>query len=128
LLAATRDAWTAYWTSPLASLLIPATDMPALTRLWSLYDERTRCYRAVRRERLVLGSKRQPRRNPLYDAIASFDAEIRQLEDRFGLSPKARLELGVILGDAARSLADLNADLEDDPGEEPDLRAIRAVG
>lgn len=127
LLKETRDSWTAYWSSPLAAVIVPATDLPALTRLWQLYDERIRMYRAIRKERIVLGSQGQPRANPLYAQMRSLDAEVRQLEDRFGLSPKSRLELGVVLGDAARSLADLNAELEEDeldPDERPDPRLL----
>ena len=114
LLVASRASWATFWSSPLARIVVPSTDTMAVERLWSLYDERTRMYRAIRRERLVRGSKGQPRANPLYAQMASLDAEIGRLEDRFGLSPRARLQLGVILGDAARSLADLNAELEDD--------------
>ena len=66
-------------------------------------------WRTARKARLVEGSQGQPRINPLFTTIATMDAEIRQLEDRFGLSPRARLALGIQLGEAHRSLADLNA-------------------
>ena len=36
------------------------------------------------------------------------------MEDRLGLNPKARLMLGVLLGDVTRSIADSNADFERD--------------
>jgi hypothetical protein len=51
LLASVRRAWVEFWASPLAQVVVPATDMPALTRLWRLYDERERAYRAGRAER-----------------------------------------------------------------------------
>jgi P27 family predicted phage terminase small subunit len=114
LLVASKATWARFWSSPLAQIVVPDTDLSALTRLWSLYDERTRMYRAITRERVVRGSKGQPRANPLYAQMSALDSAIERLEDRFGLSPRARLTLGVILGDAARSLADLNADLESD--------------
>jgi hypothetical protein len=64
--------------------------------------------------------------NPLLKHVAALDGEIRQLEDRFGLTPLARLRLGVTFGEAHRSLADLNralieevdGDVEDDPRTE----------
>ena len=119
LLKASRESWASFWGSPLVQVIVPATDTPALSRLWSLYDERTRMYRAIARTRMVRGSKGQPRANPLYSQMSSLDSAIVQLEDRFGLSPRSRLQLGVILGDAARSLADLNADLEADGDDAP---------
>jgi P27 family predicted phage terminase small subunit len=117
LLKASRASWERFWSSPLAPLTIPA-DLPALERLWSLYDERARAYRGYRHERLVEGSQGQPVLNPLAAAMKAMDAEIRALEDRFGLTPMARLRLGVQLGEAARSLEDLNRSMDDDdPGD-----------
>lgn len=34
--------------------------------------------------------------------------EILSLEDRFGLNPQSRLKLGISLGEAQKSLADMN--------------------
>jgi P27 family predicted phage terminase small subunit len=126
LLAASRTSWERFWSSPLASIVLPDTDLPALSRLWTLYDERTRMYRTIRRLRMVRGSRGQPRANPLYSQMSVLDATIIRLEEAFGLSPGARLKLGVLLGDAARSLSDLNADLERDDDfaellDEPDV-------
>ena len=124
LLKQTREAWIAYWSSPMVKFVSPQTDAPALVRLFTLYDERARAYIALRKgERVVTGSKGQPVLSPLYSAIATMDPEIRQIEDRFGLSPRSRLQLGVVLGDAARSLAEINADL----AQEDDAQADEAV-
>lgn len=131
LLASSKASWDRFWSSPLAKIVVPDTDGDAIARLWTLKDERARIFTAIRRQRMVRGSKGQPRANPLYAQIASLDAAIQQLEDRFGMSAKARLQLGVILGDAARSLSDLNADLETDPddgtGEPIDLAAMDRI-
>ena len=56
----------------------------------------------------MAGSTGQPRANPLYKQVQEFQAEARQLEDRFGLSPKARLSLGITFAEAASSLDALN--------------------
>jgi hypothetical protein len=101
-------------------------DHPALLRLFTLLDERERCARAASKQRLIKGSQGQPVLNPLLKQVAALDTEIRQLEDRFGLTPLARLRLGVTFGEAHRSLADLNRALveevadvdEDDPRTE----------
>ena len=108
MLAATARSWTAFWRSEAAALVL-AADLPALERLFELRDERTRCMRAARKARVVAGSTGQPSLNPLYRHVSTLDGEIRQLEDRFGLAPLSRLRLGVTFGEAARSLADLNA-------------------
>jgi len=83
--------------------------MPALERLFSMYDERERMDIYLREEPMISGSQGQKILNPMYRQRTSVDAEIRQLEDRFGLHPKAGLTLGIVYGEAARSLEELNA-------------------
>ena len=114
LLKATRQRWSRYWGSPLAQLVEPETDLSAIERLFTLYDERERAYRAYRKERLVLGHAGQQVLNPLGRQLSVFDAEIRQLEDRLGLTPRARLQLGIVYGEVKRTLEELNRALEID--------------
>ena len=111
LLRVTRELWKSYWASAVAEVVERATDLPAIRRLFTLHDERERAYRAYRKDRLVEGSKGQPVVNPIARQMSSMDAEIRQLEDRLGLTPKARAQLGVTFGKAQRSLEDLNREL-----------------
>lgn len=122
MLKATRDRWAAYWASPVAKLADSVSDLPALERLFRLYDDLDRSMAAIRRDgHMVRGSQGQAVLNPLLRHTQATQAEIRQLEDRFGLSPRARLSLNVTLGEAAKSLADLNAEFtgggddDDDP-------------
>lgn len=112
LLKVTRAAWNAYWSSPLADAVEIATDLPAIHRLFTLRDERERALRAYRKKRVVKGSQGQPVVNPVWSSAQKMDSEIRQLEDRLGLTPKARAQLGITLGEAKRSLDDLNRALE----------------
>ena len=42
MLKSTQRTWRSYWRSPLAAAADTKTDLPALTRLWTLYDERER--------------------------------------------------------------------------------------
>ena len=107
LLKATVARWEAYWASPVAAAADRVTDLPALERLFRSYDEVERAGRAFRRERIVAGSTGQPTLNPLGRYIAQLTTEITGLEDRLGLTPKARLALGIQLGEARRSLNDL---------------------
>jgi P27 family predicted phage terminase small subunit len=101
-------AWEIFWRSPFAQVVQPA-QMPALERLFSMYDERERMDIYLREEPMIAGSQGQKILNPMYRQRTSVDAEIRQLEDRFGLHPKAGLTLGIVYGEAARSLEELNA-------------------
>jgi P27 family predicted phage terminase small subunit len=106
--AGTVERWQEFWCSPLAQQ-VEASDYGSLRRLWGLYDELDRLWDAVNETgRVVVGSQGQPRPNPLFKQIEAFQAEARQLEDRFGLSPLARLRLGITFADAAASLDGLN--------------------
>ena len=95
--AETKRRWVAFWKSDAARVLAPAVDAAAVERLFDLYDERERAYRDFTRKRFVEGSQGQQVLNPLGRLIASFDGEIRQLEDRLGFSPASRLRLGLEL-------------------------------
>ena len=114
LLQETRASWQVFWGSPLARI-VEDTDLPALRRLFLLYDEHARCWRAFRTKRFVAGSRGQPRLNPLAQFVCALASEIRQLEKMFGFSPRARLQLGLTYGEAQRSLEDLARDVQ---GEE----------
>lgn len=105
------QAWEDLWADPLSSAYVP-TDLPALQRLFVLYDERARAFDGYTRERLMPGSQGQPVLNPLFKVVQACDAEIRQLEDRFGLSPTSRTRLGIAMGEAKKTLDDLNRDLK----------------
>ena len=108
---ATVERWVIFWGSPLASQVEPS-DEGAFRRLFKLYDEIERMWEAIEvTGRVVEGSQGQPRPNPLYKQVQEFQAEARQLEDRFGLSPMSRLRLGITFADAQASLDGLNARL-----------------
>jgi P27 family predicted phage terminase small subunit len=107
LLAPTHKAWVTFWQSPLARLVQEA-DRPALDRLFELYDVRTRAQRQLDKSYLVTGSQGQQVLNPLQKVIEHADREIRALEDRFGLSPNARLRLGVRFVQGQNELDKLN--------------------
>ena len=110
----TKLWWEDFWTSDLASAIDTKSDQSAVYRLATLIDERERIYKQAKKDRLVVGSQGQVVLNPLYSAMLKLDAEIRQLEDRIGMNPKARVSLGISIGQAKKTLADLNADLEEE--------------
>ena len=119
LLLALRGEWERLWASPLASTFT-TSDVPALVRLFTLRDEAIRHQRAARRTPTVKGSQGQDVLNPVLRQRDALLAEIRQLEDRFGLSPRSRLQLGITLSEAHRSLDDLNRSyVEREVGPDP---------
>jgi P27 family predicted phage terminase small subunit len=126
LLKATREDWATFWASPLGSLVVPA-DFPALRRLFCLYDERFRAYRGLRQTGRLVETEKGSALNPLASYLKGIDAEVRLLEDRFGLSPIARLRLGVALGEAAKSLEELNRSLDADDDDHDDADPRRRV-
>lgn len=120
LLKQTKETWEAFWRSPVSQVVDMGSDRAALEHwIWCI-DERTRAQRLYRRARYVEGSKGQIRVNPMAKVIAELSAQIRAAEDAFGLTPQSRLKLGIAIGDATRSLADLLNDLAD-ADDEPEL-------
>jgi hypothetical protein len=89
--------------------LVQPAQIPTLERLFTMRDERDRMDAELRLNPMLIGHKGQTVLNPLYRQRSALDAEIRQLEDRFGLHPKAGLTIGIVYGEAARSLEELNA-------------------
>lgn len=127
--ASGKKAWAAFWASPLAQVVRTDSDLEALRRLFLRRDESARLWRRACKEPVVIGSSGQMRPNPLFDVVSRLDGEVRALEDRFGLTPQARLRLGVTFAQgqavAERVSREINADDEDedDPRETPDARA-----
>lgn len=130
LLAVTVQAWEAFWSSPALAGLVQPADLAALHRLFVLYDDRERMERAYRAQPFTAGSTGQMVVNPAAREIASMDPRISQLEDRFGLTPMARLKLGLTFGEAQRSLDAINREFDadddeaEDEEEDPRLRVI----
>lgn len=142
LLAPTKAWWAKFWSSELSRFLKP-TDLTALEQLAILYDERERAQHAIRRtrvetytdtdgterqarvsNRLVMGSKGQPVLNPLIRYVEDLQGDITRLEDRFGLTPKARLALGLQLAEGTKRLEDLIVDEDDDEADDGQPRVI----
>ncbi len=111
-LAQTKKQWGDFWQSKVAGEINLALDQSAVFRLFSLYDERERCYRLYRKERMVEGSRKQPIINPLGRVLGQLDNQIRQMEDRLLMNPKARRQAGIV--EAGASIDDLNRALDED--------------
>jgi hypothetical protein len=101
--------------------MLPDLDGETLEMLLRMRDERDIEFRMGKRQRVVVGSQGQPVINPMLAHAIVLQKEIRALEDRLGLNPAARLRLGVLLGDATRSIADVNEEFEQGGFSDVDL-------
>ncbi len=125
-LAVTKGQYAAFWASPTAALVLPA-DLPALRRLFAFRDAQERALRAYTAEPVWTGSKGQPVVSGFGAEYARIERLVAPLEDRFGLSPLARLRLGATFGAAAESLDAINAALTGDDGPDDDPRLAGAI-
>lgn len=100
------SSWEEFWRSEL-SQLVKSTDMGAVRRLWSYYQQHDDLTAVFDRSRLVSGSQGQPRLNPALDGLMKLEGAILRLENELGLTPSARLRLGITFADATNSLDDL---------------------
>lgn len=163
LLKATVKRWDIFWASPVATL-IQQTDLPALERLFVNYDELERTRRAMYKDpppkpergpneshnefqiRLsewrvaaqsigrLIKSDKGLKLNPLLVHMKQLERNIDALEDRFGLTLRARQELGLTRL-KAKTLAEITGDnghqdaIDGEAEEEPDPRAsLRIAG
>lgn len=110
-LSRTKTEWALFWGSEVASLVDGPGEI-GLRRLFELVDERHRVRRALAKEdRVVVGSTGQPTLHPLVKDLRALEANILQLEDRYGFSARAKLNIGVQVVQARQSLEKLNASL-----------------
>lgn len=121
LLKPTRELWTSFWASTIARGVVWASDRAALLEWIWHEDEAARGRRALRRFRMVKGSMGQPVLSPMAGYVADHEAKAQRLREQFGMTPKARLGLGIDAGTLAKTAADLNAMLSSNrDDEEPD--------
>ena len=111
------ESWSEFWSSEL-SQLVKGTDMGAVRRLWSYYQQHEDLTRVFDRSRLVSGSQGQPRLNPALDGLMKLEGAILRLENELGLTPSARLRLGITFADATNSLDALARKFEVDDDED----------
>jgi len=107
------DGWREFFESPLAGL-VKSTDMSVVRRLWNYSQQHDDLTAIFEKSRLVSGSQGQPRMNPAHDALMKMEGAILRLENELGLTPSARLRLGITFADATNSLDSLNERIQSD--------------
>ena len=113
LLKCSRERWESFWRSTVSQAVDYVSDRPRLERWIRWLDEWERTYRKLRKAELVTtGSMGQQRLNPLARYLALCEDAIQKAEHDLGLSPMARLKLGITLGQARTTLAEFRAGLD----------------
>ncbi len=124
---ASKEWWAQFWQSKVSTLATTESDYQAVARLATLYELAEQASRSVRKNPLVKGSQGQWVENPLGKSMSRYHAEIRQLEDRFGLSPRSRMALNISFGQAHRELEELldrTTDSDEPAEDQPDFRDV----
>jgi P27 family predicted phage terminase small subunit len=124
LLKASQARWEAYWRSAVSSAVDMNADRGLLERWIRSVDEWYRAYRSFRKERTTQGSTGQLVLSPLAKWIRQLEGEISKCEQQMGLTPLARVKLGLVAGQARLTADLLNKSLSEDDEPDPDRAAI----
>ena len=105
------ESWNDLWSSPFAGPQVTKpTDAPALRRLFDMRNRLLSALDAFDAEPITVGSTGQPTMSPWAQEVHRLEGVVSKLEDKFGLTPLARLKLGVTFEEGV-SLATRNAQL-----------------
>lgn len=126
LLKSSRDRWEAYWRSAVSSAVDLNADFGLVERWIRSVDEWHRAYRDFRRERVTTGSTGQLVLSPLAKLISQLESEIGRCEQQLGLTPIARLRLGLTANQARLTAEHLNRSLSETDDHDPRRDAIDA--
>lgn len=119
MLKGTIELWDSYWSSTVAQVAIEVDRLGVATRWIEAQDERRRAMTVFRKQRFVKGSMGQATLNPISAWIKSREEVIAKCEAELGLTPYARQRLGIAVGQAAMTAAQLNA-MSEEPDHAPE--------
>jgi P27 family predicted phage terminase small subunit len=117
--ASTRKAWSALWLDPVHALWSVA-DRPILLRWADALERAVRALADADLDPIATGSQGQPVENPLYGIADKALRVARECEQQLGVGALNRNRLGLEATSAQKSLAELNAMLDDDPDDGDD--------
>ena len=113
--------WVEFWSSGLAET-VQATDRPVIERLFGLRNLQAKALRRWERKPYIEGSQGQPVQNPAFAESMTLERQVVALEDRLGLSLKAKANLGIAMGQAKLTAVELNRmALEDNDVSDDDV-------
>lgn len=119
LTPAATEVWEDFWHGQ-TSKIVDVSDHFALRRWIEAVDEREGLIGPVRENPTVDGSQGQPVINPLAKRLAELETRIERTEIQFGMTPKARADLGVAAGTAAMTAEQLNKMAQEGPSGDQD--------
>jgi len=126
LLPASKRVWKAFWDSPVSQAIDPDADLYRVERWINTIDEYERVNAAFKNARIVKGSTGQPALNPLAQYLQNLLAEINKAETELGLTPLARMRLGIAYGEARLTALELNRVADEGVTEPRELEAWEA--
>ncbi|MDR3661842.1 hypothetical protein [Mycobacterium sp.] len=121
-----QDAWAGYWGDTVSGVT-RESDTALVLRWVRNVDRYHRLIAEADRSPMVAGSTGQQRANPIYDLVLKIETSIKADEQQLGVGPLNRLRLGIAFSESAKSLAELNAEAEDDADNDPRLMLIGDV-
>ncbi len=98
--------WDLFWRSPNSRILQPV-DVPSVERLAFIYDEIERLEADLANQTATMGRAKALAKTVQMLRLRIHERE--ELESRFGISPLARMRLGIVLGQADRALDEMHA-------------------
>lgn len=104
-----RELWIGMWTSPVAAVLDPVSDLEPMTRLFELYGLDAVMGKALNNYMNWLASPNPYAEDEPKDFDPQFarvrlavSSEVRQLEQTLGITPRGRLVIGAAVAAAGR--------------------------
>jgi P27 family predicted phage terminase small subunit len=113
LLESSRKRWAAYWSSAVAQAADRVVDLHRVERWIRAVDEYERVLPVFRKTRLVKNAPGSVVLNPLAGYLNQLEAVIQRAETDLGLTPVARLRLGIAYGQARLTAEELNRALSE---------------
>lgn len=116
---AQHERWRAVWASPVASVLDPDSDLVPMARLFGLYELDEQYGTAIRRQNERFANMSGSEFDDLFDtrllkARLAVAAEIRQVEQTLGITPRGRLVIGAAVAAGAKAAAAQQQETRDD--------------
>lgn len=111
------QTWEMAWADPVHEAWTPA-DGPILVRYIEHWERAAKAARRADRKPVVPGSTGQPSEHPSYSTMGRSIAVVEKCEQLLGLGALNREKLGLTISDRQKSLAELNAALEEGSGDD----------
>jgi hypothetical protein len=117
----TRRMYAALWADPVSSALSPV-DRELVVRWAQSVDDWIKALESARADPVTTGSMHQDVASPYFAIAAQALIAAERVEQQLGVGALNRARLGLTIGQARKSLQELNADLDGDDDDDDDPR------